>query len=133
MNPNGFESDREEQSCIENLARRNAQEEEQREMYERELAEREVLASEYVKRGDVISAIGIEVDFTHHGQTETLRDKINAIPAADVAPVKRGEWAKDGACDQCGVSSMKGADAMFYSSYKPDFCPNCGADMRGEK
>lgn len=56
MNQNGFESDREEQACLESLAWRNAQEEEQREMYERELAEETDRASEYIKRGDAMRA-----------------------------------------------------------------------------
>lgn len=46
-------------------------------------------------------------------------------PAADVRPAVRGRWEKDTPmgykCNTCGCL-MQG---------KSNFCPNCGADMRG--
>lgn len=55
---------------------------------------------------------------------------INAIPAADVRPVVKGRWIrKDSrfcyACSECGEMWA------YHDAFK--FCPNCGADMRGEK
>lgn len=53
------------------------------------------------------------------------------VPAADVRPVVRGEWKKmpDGACvcSVCQLGLESFTQAIFYN-----FCPNCGADMRGE-
>jgi len=56
-------------------------------------------------------------------------DFIDAIPAADVQPVKRGRWVTvrdDGdsltICTHC-------YETMFFG--RTDFCPHCGADMRG--
>lgn len=49
------------------------------------------------------------------------------IPAADVEPVKRGEWigsSFDMACSACGI----------YQSFhvgRTNYCPNCGAKMKG--
>lgn len=68
---------------------------------------------------------------------------LDEVPAADVRPVVRGKWmefsgrafgmAEDGTmlalklhtCSECKKSTI---DA-FYTN----FCPNCGADMRGEQ
>lgn len=63
------------------------------------------------------------------------RDFIAALPAADVVERKRGEWLEglviqtdisalyDYTCSECGI----------VSSRESNFCPNCGADMRGEQ
>lgn len=59
---------------------------------------------------------------------------IDEQPTADVHPNVRGEWKVDGieqgfafdhyTCSICGyVSGIKSTN----------FCPNCGADMRGEQ
>lgn len=43
---------------------------------------------------------------------------------------KVGKWV-NGACSQCGSHAPYWAMASTY--YRSNFCPNCGADMRGEK
>lgn len=50
---------------------------------------------------------------------------IRAMKPADVRPVVRGEWIGDGDCIIC--SNCKTA----YTFMGSNFCPNCGADMRG--
>lgn len=63
--------------------------------------------------------------------------EISKLPTIDAAPVRRGEWemvdehcnhAHEFRCTQCERS-------VFYDHYTRrcdyDFCPNCGADMRG--
>lgn len=67
-----------------------------------------------------------------------IKDIIMHIPAADVAPVKHGHWiefqggffTKHMRCSVCnntldpnGVNAGRG---------DMNYCPNCGADMRGE-
>lgn len=54
---------------------------------------------------------------------------IDAIPTADVAEVVHGKWIDKGedymirwTCSNCGRR-----DTHIYN-----FCPDCGADMRGE-
>ena len=54
-----------------------------------------------------------------------LLDELENLPPADVRPVVRGEWIGDGDCIIC--SNCKTA----YTFMGSNFCPNCGADMRG--
>ena len=51
---------------------------------------------------------------------------IRGLPAADVRPVVRGVWVKNGWSIRCSIC---GYDMPFATR---NFCPNCGADMRGE-
>ena len=50
---------------------------------------------------------------------------------ADVAPVQHGRWIIDNAtgkiaCSDCGCIYLG-----YYGGLAPNYCPNCGADMRG--
>lgn len=62
------------------------------------------------------------------------RDFIAALPAADVVERKRGEWAEHYDADRelwyfdCPFC---GDDYSAVTKYLQNFCPNCGADMRG--
>lgn len=68
---------------------------------------------------------------------------IEAEPPADVKPVVRGEWISKGEnafewCDyKCSVCGQA-PDYFVYGTEEwgcgelPNFCPNCGADMRKE-
>ena len=59
-------------------------------------------------------------------------DRLNTIPAADVRPVVRGEWKTSyeafGLLPFC-LKCSKCNEATFIQY---NYCPNCGADMRGE-
>ena len=58
-----------------------------------------------------------------------IQKRILSIPAADVRPVVLGEWKKIGKTGCIFVCSA--CDKTF--PYKTNFCPNCGAEMRGEQ
>lgn len=108
----------------------------------------------YIKREDVLKAINmlrpentenhierainIAHDFIEKRALSIAHDFIesgvNLIPAADVRENKHGEWIEkpinvgtpetDYFCSECNWASWR---------QKTKFCPNCGADMRGEK
>ena len=59
---------------------------------------------------------------------------VDAIPAADVAPVVHGRWEPGNPiCPVCGGNKFKDLDADIWCDWQPDFCPNCGAKMDGSK
>ena len=57
---------------------------------------------------------------------------IEDMPAADVAPVRHGQWEPGNPiCPVCGGNKFKDLDADIWCDWQPDFCPNCGAKMDG--
>ena len=70
------------------------------------------------------------------------QEYINKIPSANVSPVCHGRWVRKKAliqCDLCGFGLFP--DGYFFKngecthsnepSYRPNYCPNCGAKMDG--
>lgn len=52
-------------------------------------------------------------------------------PAADVQPVKRGKWIENAGYGGWSNSEFKCPECGIME-YKPtNFCPNCGAELRG--
>ena len=96
--------------------------------------------AEYIERGKIkFHRTGFEERCHNDRWTEyvdiAFKSEVEAIPAADVRPVVRGEWGYrwkihgDGRrptelfpCTVCG----------FENTSATNFCPNCGADMREE-
>ena len=92
--------------------------------------------AEYIEREAAYEAIMSEPPDAHY--PHWYADKINAIPAADVEPVKRGRWimgtGENGLqtghrkCSRCGEIVKYG-----YSLYGVhNFCNYCGAKMNEE-
>ena len=56
---------------------------------------------------------------------------IEQISAADVQLVVRGKWEPGKCfCPVCGEDKFKNLEADIWADWQPNFCPNCGADMR---
>lgn len=59
---------------------------------------------------------------------------INTFPAAEVRPVVRGEWVNprhdSEMCSCCGTRFYISALFAVGGNDEPNFCPNCGAEMR---
>lgn len=74
----------------------------------------------FVKAAKQVGNIGDQIAF---------RMMINEIPAADVRENVRGEWISTGfmevKCSNCKKT--------FHELESANFCPNCGAEMRGDK
>lgn len=68
---------------------------------------------------------------------DTVKNHINAMPAADVVPVVKGHWMQTPHCfmgKRCYECSKCYSD-QFWNKYriteKYPRCPNCGANMDG--
>lgn len=63
--------------------------------------------------------------------TEMIYELENSIESADVQTIRRGRWIT--------ITNERGSDTICSRCYKTmvvmrtDFCPTCGADMRGEE
>ena len=70
---------------------------------------------------------------------DRITDLIEAMPAADVQPVKRGRWIEDDNCfhhcSECKENTIRDIDdyGCECGEFLTDYCPNCGADMRGDE
>lgn len=60
-----------------------------------------------------------------------IYNAINNVPEAinDVPEPKTGKWIVDRYCSECEWDKQ---DASYTSSWSDNYCPNCGAKMKGE-
>ena len=57
---------------------------------------------------------------------------LNQFPAADVAPVRHGQWEKQSglySCSECGTTCPYDVQADVIEYWTCNYCPNCGAKM----
>lgn len=82
-----------------------------------------------------------------HLNLHNALEAFNEIPAADVQPIIKGEWDKhedfdeyggglfvEWSCSECFYIVKRGwviRENDVNIKPKENFCPNCGADMRG--
>lgn len=87
----------------------------------------------YIEREAAIDVIMSEPPDAHY--PHWYADKIKAIPAADVAPVRHGKWELSknyvGYCS-CSLCSDCYVEPEWVDSLHWRFCPSCGARMDGE-
>ena len=75
--------------------------------------------------------IGMSIDELPEGRRKDC-------PLVDEEPVKCGKWVDDAMgvlrCSECKTQApwKYGRDYIDYR-WKANYCPNCGADMRGEE
>lgn len=84
---------------------------------------------------------GDEHELGMYRQYEKDKALIEAVPPADVEPVRHGRWERasydEAICSECGFDGWTG----FLSSqeadekwrYLPPYCERCGAKMDGEQ
>ena len=70
------------------------------------------------------------------GAINTIRGNVAKMPT--IEEQKKGKWIfkndlKQFFCSECGVPSLTYDDVYLYSMNLPNFCEDCGADMRGEQ
>ena len=98
---------------------------------------------EYIERGSLVRQIICNMtEFIgapdevqkHDEQCNYAIYMIEDAQAADVAPVRHGQWEPGNPiCPVCGGNKFKDLDADIWCDWQPDFCPNCGAKMDGGK
>ena len=89
--------------------------------------------AEYIEREALMIALCKEIigdgDY-YNGKDDMqdeIRDMVSRFPAADVAPVRHGRWLP--------FHSTAAGDIQYCSAceigctWKPNYCPNCGAKM----
>lgn len=85
---------------------------------------------EYIERSAATKAACDAV--WYGGGATSVTESINALPAADVEPVRHGRWL-DGKCTACGWEEP---DECIYDGYETvawketPYCPKCGAKMQ---
>lgn len=86
--------------------------------------------AEYIPREAALTA----VYETYLDYLSVVQDAVRNIPAADVAPVRHGEWLLrhegHGHYWECSVCHT---NPCIYVTKDTKFCPNCGARMDGAK
>lgn len=81
--------------------------------------------AEYIDREEVIDKLTMLFPLL---KKRTIKNILKAVPTADVQHVVHGRWVEAKyplfTCSECG--------AMYQENgYGYNYCPNCGADMRG--
>ena len=86
--------------------------------------------AEYISKEALLAAY----DAAHKGEPGRARKLIAEATAADVAPVVHGRW-EPYTYISCGFKKSDGFVATCctrWNKIRERYCPNCGADMRGE-
>ena len=95
--------------------------------------------SDLIRRQDAVSRISdllmIELQGKRLPTWNEVYNAINDIPSADPERqkgkwIKVGHWGRSYKCDQCG--NILDFDGVNAGRGDANFCPNCGADMRGK-
>lgn len=93
---------------------------------------------EYIRKSDVINMVSemLEDEWGYDGIKGDVESIVSKIPSSDVAPVVHGKWVscfedwrkqiEGDKCSECGFEHY-GTNIRDYN-----YCPNCGADMRGD-
>ena len=109
--------------------------------------------NEYIEREATYNVL---TEYYHHStevQHEALREAIMRVPSAEVGAIVHGEWEYDEngydwnlpawRCSKCHAvngnippwiktqTGVREVNPLLFSG--SNFCPNCGADMRGNK
>ena len=96
---------------------------------------------EYIKRDGVLSKFNIDDMMNVNGTLISLQDAretISNFPAADVAPVRHGQWKYNTDfqvwnCSECGENPHKGTGVVVVEENLPAYCPHCGVRMDGRR
>ena len=96
----------------------------------RDLKESDFKDSDYINRDFAIYAFRRNSGYLDGNlfATDEAIVYLKALPSADVVERKRGKWIKKKHYRICPFCEATMIDSGF-----DDFCPHCGADMRGKQ
>lgn len=95
--------------------------------------------AEYIEREAAIKAMekadcAVIAYCAESCEADCLREIIESVPAADVAPVAHGRWERDEDgdwyCTNC-YEAVAICESGRERTYRKPYCPNCGAKMDG--
>lgn len=95
-----------------------------------------VNANELIKKCDRVINYGIanKKDGEHHISAEFVKKTIEKMETADVRENVHGKWLHQELLPNNIFGNMHGECSVCHKVRIIDnFCPNCGADMRGRK
>ena len=89
--------------------------------------------AEYIERE---TAIAWFMPYAHAGESidaDVVISDIKDMKAADVAPVRHGHWIEHKHFHHAHYidSTYECSECKVEEPLTSDYCPNCGADMRG--
>ena len=88
------------------------------------------MADEYIKR--TLAKAEFTGNFRDEYPTALIHALIDSVPAADVAPVRRGKWVHTFGgyvnCSECNATPLLDGEREYVET---PYCPNCGAKMDG--
>lgn len=88
---------------------------------------------DYIEREAACELLAMALD--DDWEPEYAADRLNEVPAADVKPVVRGKWETvmlDHEWIGCRPKAHYCSECHQITWFRTFYCPNCGADMRGE-
>ena len=85
--------------------------------------------AEYIERESAIEAIMSDPPDAHY--QSWYAEKINEIPAAEVAPVRHGRWETNSDRPDSLICSICKCGFDMWKHDPHNYCPNCGAKMDG--
>ena len=90
---------------------------------------------EYIKREDLLELYRMDnpvLNENGHVPLPVIRQNIMDIPAADVSPVRHGQWETSSDRPDSLICSVCKCGFDMWKHDPHNFCPNCGAKMDGE-
>lgn len=90
--------------------------------------------SDYISRGEVKAKLTQYVSTHVSIVLPHIQKIVNDIPSVDVRENIHGEWIRDDIysswkCSRCNTYAIEDFE---HDEVRSRFCPDCGADMRGE-
>ena len=89
---------------------------------------------EYIEREDLLELYRMDdpvLNENGHVPLPVIRQNIMDIPAADVAPVRHGQWETISDRPDSLICSVCKCGFDMWKHDPHNYCPNCGAKMDG--